>query len=80
MQQVSNGVTLVSTQSSPTPWWRERWPWLLMAGPALAIVGCVITITLAFSNFGDQAIADGGLKRGLVVEQNSGTQPATQAR
>lgn len=80
MQQVSNGVTLVSTQSSPAPWWRERWPWLLMAGPALAIVGCVITMTLAFSNFGDQAIADGGLKRGLVVEQNSGTQPATQAR
>ncbi len=80
MQQVSNGVTLVSTQSSETPWWRERWPWLLMAGPALAIIGCVITITLAFSSFGDQAIADGGLKRGLVVEQPSGPQPATQVR
>ncbi len=80
MQQVSNGVALVSTQSSATPWWRERWPWLLMAGPALAIIGCVITITLAVSNFGDQAIVDGGLKRGLVVEQYSGTQPATQVR
>lgn len=80
MQQVSKGTTLVSEQSSATPWWRERWTWLLMAGPALAIVGCVITITLAFSNFGDQAITDGGLKRGLVVEQHSGAQPATQAR
>ena len=30
------------------PWWRQRWPWLLMAGPALAIVGCAITIVLAF--------------------------------
>ncbi len=80
MQQATNGVTLVSTQPPPTPWWRERWTWLLMAGPALAIVGCVITITFAFSNFADQAIADGGLKRGLVVEQHSGTQPTTQAR
>ncbi|MEY3672522.1 MAG: hypothetical protein RI904_2179 [Pseudomonadota bacterium] len=80
MQQATNGVTLVSTQPPPTPWWRERWTWLLMAGPALAIVGCAITITLAFSNFGDQPIADGGMKRGLVVEQHSGTQPTTQAR
>jgi hypothetical protein len=35
---------------------------------------------LAFSNFGDQAIADGGMKRGLVVEQHSGTPPVTQVR
>lgn len=26
----------------PLPWWRHRWPWLLMTGPALVIVaGCV---------------------------------------
>jgi hypothetical protein len=35
---------------------------------------------LAFSNFGDQAITEGGMKRGLVVEQHSGPPPATQAR
>ena len=36
--------------SNPTdsgPWWREPWPWILMAGPFLAIVGCIITMTLA---------------------------------
>jgi len=49
------------------PWYREPWPWILMAGPALAIVGCGITIYLAVSNFGDQEIRDGGVKRGLVV-------------
>ena len=80
MQRASTVVTLASTPLSVTPWWRERWPWLLMAGPALAIVGCVITISLAFSNFGDQAITEGGMKRGLVVEQHSGPPPATQAR
>ena len=78
--QTSNGLTFSNEQLVATPWWRERWPWLLMAGPALAIVGCAITITLAFTSFGDQAIVDGGMKRGLVVEQTAGTPPVTQAR
>jgi hypothetical protein len=49
-------------------WWREPWPWILMAGPALAIVACVITMYLAFTRFADQAVQDGGTKRGLVVD------------
>lgn len=49
------------------PWWREPWPWILMAGPALAIIGCIITIFLAVQNFSDQPLDDGGVKRGLVV-------------
>ena len=60
------------------PWWRQRWPWLLMAGPAVAIVGCAITIVLAFQGFSDQAIFDGGVKRGLVVEKAATQTSATQ--
>jgi hypothetical protein len=63
-----------------TPWWREPWPWILMAGPALAIVGCAITITLAFQSFSDQPILEGGMKRGLVVEKNAGKPSANEAR
>ncbi|CAM5189762.1 hypothetical protein CDEF62S_04227 [Castellaniella defragrans] len=55
------------SQDAGIPWWRQRWPWLLMLGPALAVAGCVITIVLAFQAYGDQAIADGGSQRGLVV-------------
>lgn len=51
------------------PWWREPWPWILMAGPALAMIGCIITIYLAFAHFSGQAITDGGVKRGLVVDK-----------
>lgn len=58
------------------PWWREPWPWILMAGPAAAIIGCIITITLAVQNFSDQAIDDGGVKRGLVVTKQV-EQPAS---
>ena len=51
------------------PWWREPWPWILMAGPAAAIIGCIITIVLAVQNYSDQTIDDGGVKRGLVIEK-----------
>ncbi|RTZ41032.1 hypothetical protein EKL30_15180 [Candidimonas sp. SYP-B2681] len=51
------------------PWWKEPWPWILMAGPAAAIIGCIITIVLAVQNFSDQGITDGGVKRGLVVSK-----------
>lgn len=60
------------------PWWREPWPWILMAGPALAIVGCAITIALALQSFSDQPILEGGMKRGLVVEKNPGKPPSTE--
>lgn len=57
------------------PWWREPWPWLLMLGPAVAMVGCVITIVLAFQSYGDQGIVDGGIKQGLHVSGPVVTQP-----
>jgi hypothetical protein len=62
------------------PWWRQRWPWLLMAGPAAAIVGCIVTIVLAFQGFSDQAVFDGGVKRGLVVEKITAQTPSPQSR
>ncbi|HWL28423.1 MAG TPA: lipoprotein [Burkholderiaceae bacterium] len=46
-----------------------------MAGPAIVMVACIITIILAASNFSDQDIRDGGVKRGLVVSK----QPAPDA-
>lgn len=61
----------MSETTSSKPWWREPWPWILMAGPAAAVVGCVITISLAVQNFADQPITDGGSKRGLVIERDA---------
>lgn len=73
-------TTSVQTKDMPNqsrPWWREPWPWILMAGPAVVIVACVITIALAVQNFSDQAITDGGLKRGLVVTKPAVSQADT---
>lgn len=60
----------MSMNEDGRPWWREPWPWILMAGPAAAIVGCAITIVLAVQNFSNEPILDGGIKKGLVVSKH----------
>jgi hypothetical protein len=45
------------------------WPWLLISGPAVAAIGCMITIYLAINLYADKPVRDGVLKRGLKVEQ-----------
>jgi len=55
--------------SSSKPWWREPWPWLLMAGPLAALVACAVTITLALNGYARERLDDGGRKQGLVVSK-----------
>ena len=47
------------------PWYKEPWPWILMSGPAIVVVACVITIYLAFSNY-DRPLS-GAVKKGLQI-------------
>jgi len=54
--------------SSPRPWYREPWPWLLMAGPAVVVVAGFITLYIALST-DDGVIAEDYYKRGLLVNK-----------
>lgn len=58
-----------SSDTDIRPWWKEPWPWILMAGPLITMVGCVVTIVLAVHYYSDQAIQDGGRRTGLVVQK-----------
>jgi hypothetical protein len=51
------------------PWYKQMWPWLLISGPAVAAIGCMITIYLAINLHADKPVRDGVVKRGLKVEQ-----------
>lgn len=51
-----------------TPWYREPWPWILMAGPAAVIVAGAVTLWLAVSSF-DGLVDDDYYKQGLAVNQ-----------
>lgn len=57
---------LKHSEMSVVPWWKHRWPWILMSGPFVAAVGCAITIWLTFSAV-DQPIREGVVKQGLKV-------------
>jgi hypothetical protein len=59
----------MSEQETSKPWYKQMWPWLLISGPAIAAIGCVITIYLAVNLYADKLVRDGVLKRGLKVEQ-----------
>lgn len=50
------------------PWYRHRWPWLLMLGPFVVIVAGVFTAWLAFRS-NDGLVADDYYKQGLAVNQ-----------
>ncbi|MDP3289530.1 MAG: FixH family protein [Methyloversatilis sp.] len=52
----------------PLPWYRHRWPWLLMLGPVTVIVAGVITTWLAAT--GNTAlVADDYYKQGLTINR-----------
>lgn len=58
------------TPASPVegPWYREPWPWLLMAGPATVVVAGAITVWIAFAT-SDGLVAQDYYKQGLAVNR-----------
>jgi hypothetical protein len=58
-----------SMQAMPLkPWYREPWPWILMAGPAVVVIAGFVTLALAVGSF-DGLVAEDYYKRGLAVNQ-----------
>lgn len=64
-----NAVT--SPQPSPAarrPWYREPWPWIVMAGPAIVVVAGIATAIIAFRG-ADGLVADDYYKQGLGINR-----------
>ena len=51
------------------PWYRHRWPWLLMLGPLVVLVAGAITIRIAFSG-ADALVVDDYYKQGKAINQD----------
>ena len=56
------------TASAVAPWYRQRWPWLLMLGPAIVVVAGIATLVIAVRS-DDGLVADDYYKRGLAINQ-----------
>lgn len=56
------------SQRSSTPWYKERWPWLLMVPPLVAIVVGFYTLKLAIQSW-DGLVSDDYYKEGLTIQK-----------
>lgn len=59
------------------PWYRERWPWLLMSGPAAVLVAGAVTTWIAFAS-ADGLVAEDYYKQGLGINRRLAREDAAQ--
>lgn len=59
------------------PWYRHRWPWLLMAGPAAVLVAGAITTWIAFAS-ADGLVAEDYYKQGLGINRRLAREDAAR--
>jgi uncharacterized protein len=55
--------------SEQQPWYKHRWPWLLMLGPAVVVVAGIYTTYLAVSQQ-DALVVDDYYKQGKAINQD----------
>ena len=67
-ETTSTGHRSPITGHEAKPWFREPWPWILMAGPATVVVAGAVTIWIAFAT-SDGLVADDYYRRGLAINQ-----------
>ncbi len=58
----------MSPLTASNPWYRHRWPWILIAGPAIVVVASMITLWLAVSS-NDGLVSDDYYRQGLTAGQ-----------
>lgn len=54
--------------SEQAPWWRQFWPWMLIALPACAVVGSLVTAWLAVRS-ADSLVVDDYYREGRAINQ-----------
>ena len=54
--------------SPAIPWYRHPWPWILMAGPAVAVIAGFATMYSAFTH-ADPLVVDQYYKEGLAINR-----------
>ena len=57
-----------ATMNDIEPWYKQFWPWFLMALPASAVIGGIITIVIAMTN-PDGLVKDDYYKAGLGINR-----------
>lgn len=59
----------VFPQPPVQPWYRHRWPWFIMLGPALVMLATAVTVVLALRQ-PDAMVVDDYYKQGKAINQD----------
>lgn len=59
-------MTMAKTDTGP--WYREPWPWLLMAGPVAVVIAGIATLWIAVAT-SDGLVVDDYYKKGMAINQ-----------
>ena len=62
-------ATFDSLENQNDPWYKHRWPWLLMLGPFVVLVAGFITMWISFSG-ADALVVDDYYKQGKAINQD----------
>ena len=63
-------MTIVNTlDKQVAPWYKHRWPWLLMLGPFVVLVAGFVTMWISFSG-ADALVVDDYYKQGKAINQD----------
>lgn len=65
---MNNPASSFRADRAPPPWYRERWPWLLIAGPAIVVVASLASAWLAIVT-DDGLVAADYYKQGLLINR-----------
>lgn len=60
------------------PWYREPWPWLLIAGPGAVLLAGIATMWIAFAT-ADGLVAEDYYKQGLGVNRRLAREDAARS-
>ena len=50
------------------PWYRQRWPWLLISGPAAVLIAGAVTTWIAFAS-ADGLVAEDYYRQGMAINK-----------
>ena len=65
---MSNQASSFRADRGPVRWYRQRWPWLLMAGPAIVVVASLTSAWLAVTT-DDGLVVNDYYKQGLLINR-----------
>jgi uncharacterized protein len=69
---MSNPASSSRADRAARRWYHERWPWFLIAGPAIVIVASLASAWLAVAS-DDGVVADDYYKQGLLINRKLGS-------